>query len=238
MSVIEVSSDGSFDMATSAAAHTYDKGYARWEKFDQEEELTVVDEKSRISTKSDEDDLDFSLSLFEKMDQEQRDGARRVLKLTEKQIASLPEDQAETLRQFRELYRQQKTNKDSPPIPGAAAASTAQRRLDPMEKLHAELEKMSSWCSFAEAEEKWYKVEKREDESERRRRDDDLALRALRVDKAVEEVMEANSKSMTAQKQVRKSQKSKNAKEKASRERDRRTQIQAIRDLAASSTLL
>lgn len=221
-----------------AAAHTYDHGYARWEAFDEETELKEVPvSKSSSPCKkkgNKEEEIDFSLPLFESLPADQRENVSRLLALSEKQIESLPAAQAETVRSYREVYRQQLAIKRRPP-----ECASGRKKVEPHEQLHAEMQKLAQWCSFAEANERWRRVEALDADAEFGRRRAYEAERRDRVNRAFAETVQCDlSKVKAAAKQVNRSQKKKTSKEKAVRATDRQEQFRSIRQLAASGQAL
>ena len=75
--------------------------------------------------------------------------------------------QASTIRSYRNMYREQLAIKKRGPVPPRAqnkaddsAEAAAERRVrEPLEKMHAELEKMTSWPSFRDATRTWDTLE-------------------------------------------------------------------------------
>lgn len=234
--VHEVSKDGSFDIASeapakkkSAAAHTYDQGYTRWESFDPETA------EVRETYSSVEKEVDFSLPLFATLPVEQREGVKRLLGLSDRQIDSLPSDQAETVRAYRDAYHQQLEQKRRPPPTGVERPP----RLEPHEMLRAEVEKMTKWCSFDEASKRWQRVEA-VDEGEQLQR-----LRAAEarceeaVEKALAETVDAHkAEAKAAARKLRRSQRTHHAKARHTRATDAQDQRRAILNLAAAGLAL
>lgn len=221
-----------------AAAHTYDHGYARWEAFDEEAELKEVPmtkSSSPCNRKGNNDEeIDFSLPLFESLPDDQRENVRRLLKLSEKQIESLPAAQAEAVRSYREAYRHQLAIKRRP-----SEGASPRKKVEPHEQLHAEMQKLAQWCSFAEANERWRRVEALDADAEFGRRRAYEAERSARVNRAFAETVQSDlPKVKAAAKQVNRTQKKKAFKSKIVRATDRQEQFRTIRQLAASGQAL
>ena len=154
------------------------------------------------------EDIDWSLSLFEKLPEDQRDYVKEILTLPEKMIGGLPEATQETIESFRQMYREQKDIKKrgpkaavdaamrdrKPKTPEEEAAEAEKLRMKPLVQMHEEIEKMKSWPSFRESSDAWAALEASrlgavrdaERESERRRGD--------AVDEAMRHVVSASDK--------------------------------------------
>ncbi|KAJ1452107.1 hypothetical protein M885DRAFT_528161 [Pelagophyceae sp. CCMP2097] len=239
--------------AASAAGHTYDTGYQKWEKFDADDEASagtasterakVNDAPSRASpppapaAPPQEDVLDMSLGMFETIPKDQQPAIRQVLLLSEEDVKSLDPEQAEMVLAFRHMYKEQleikRTKGSLPPAPPKKKEDAAARERKPFEQVHAEIEKMMSWPSFRDSTAKWEALQKsRHDADESLRRSEALS-RGERVDEAFGAVR-TTAHTAKARRQVEKKQSSLSTRDAASTKKDRTSQLDAIRKLAAS----
>eukprot|EP00635_Sarcinochrysidales_sp_CCMP3193_P005872 CAMPEP_0118907926 /NCGR_PEP_ID=MMETSP1166-20130328/11160_1 /TAXON_ID=1104430 /ORGANISM="Chrysoreinhardia sp, Strain CCMP3193" /LENGTH=235 /DNA_ID=CAMNT_0006847305 /DNA_START=12 /DNA_END=716 /DNA_ORIENTATION=+ len=228
MSALEAR-DGVFDLDDTAAKHTYDVGYKKWERFDEASAKCEVTESSSHSV------VDFSLPMFETLEPGQKKGVDAILKLTDTQVDALPETSKETVRQYRQMYRDQRATKKA-----KKKKTTAQQEKNKNpEETDEEKKETKKANAFVyrdidpDAARRWAEIERKEAEdrhhksqTEARERGERVdAVRLERSDVAVADVIEKST--TRAQKKTTKGQK-----------QDRKDQVRALRELTRKKNAL
>ncbi|EGB06831.1 hypothetical protein AURANDRAFT_65372 [Aureococcus anophagefferens] len=200
------------------------------------------------------EDIDFSLSLFDKLPPDQKEYVTQVLVLPESMIGSLPAESQDTIRSFRDMYTEQKALKKAGPAAAAEAAAKKRcakktpeeeakerekQRMKPLLQMHEEMEKMKSWPSFRESTAAWEKLETArlgalaESNRERDRR------RESNVADAMKHVKTAGDASTTkAANKVKGAQKKQASRAKAKAKEDKKAQLAKLRKMAAGGLAL
>ena len=177
--LLEVGADGSFDLteaeAKSAAAHTYDKGYKRWERFDESAELKVTSDATKV-TASAKETIDFSLSMFQSLVASKKEGVSAILSLSDSDVEKLPEASKETVKSYRNMYRDQLEGKKHPlPVrPLSKKKDPQQEERDQwlrFQQMHVDLEAAAKeWADIVRHEEAAKNEQKGKEQTERRKR--------------------------------------------------------------------
>lgn len=191
------------------------------------------------------EDIDFTLSLFDKMPADQKEYLTQILLLDEKDVARLPRESQDTVKSFRQMYVEQKDIKKrgpaaaadyarKPKTPEEEAAEKEKRKMEHLVKLHAEMEKMKEWDLEAAASE-WARVEAARLGALAAERGAAATKRKETVDAAMRDIANAGDAASVGARRVKSAQRKQPAKAKARAKDDRRAQLARLRALAGSA---
>mmetsp|Transcript_17494 Transcript_17494/g.21449 ORF Transcript_17494/g.21449 Transcript_17494/m.21449 type:complete len:178 (+) Transcript_17494:399-932(+) len=126
--------------------------------------------------------------MFEKLQASQKDGIYAILKLDEKAIDSLPEEQRNTVRAYRKMYQDQKALKIRGPMPDAPQEKKSETEN---ERLLKDLQRLKLMRPD-EANKRWEQVQSQDKQRELECQQREQQLRQKRVGTALSNLPKAS----------------------------------------------